>query len=167
MTETLEKEIGDALEIVNSGMKKVEEVVKVIEVLNSIENPEIYSNLNGDKLSRLAMKLSILNVNIGIKAAEAVMSANMGYGYRKFQYASEWKITKERIAKAIGKVTNEDVKNELEVKNWTNFKNEMVQKLDADKLMALNSGIDSILIAIGYRLNTLKQERMSTKYNNS
>lgn len=164
---TLEGEIKDILEIVNSGIERTEEIVEVTKIMSYIDErltERRYKELTGDILSRAATKLSILNINIGVKAAEATMQANMGYGYRKFQYASEWRATKERIAARTGKVTNEDVKNDLELKNWKHFKQEMEEKLRADKLIALNQGIDSLLMAIGYRLKALMQDRMTTKY---
>lgn len=164
---TLENQIEDILDVIGKEVKDIDEITQVSEILSFLNerlNSKRYSELTGEWLSRAALKLSILNVNIGSKASEASMGANMGYGYRKFQYASEWKATKERISNNVGKVTNEDVKSELEVKNWVYFKREMEQKLFADRLIALNHSIDSLLVAIGYRLKMLMNERMVTKY---
>lgn len=164
---TLEGEIESALSLVNSGLEKTEEVIEVSKVIEYLYKDDRYKKLEPEELSRLSIKLSVLNINIGIKASEATMSANMSYGYKKFQYASQWSAIKQKLEQgATNRITNTEVENELTKASWDDFKTEMEAKLKADKLIALNQGIDSILIAIGYRLKSINQDRMIIKYNN-
>lgn len=165
--DVLQEQIKDILDVIDSRTKKIDEINQINEILiflNERLNSKRYSELTGEWLSRAALKLSILNINVGLKAAESSMRANMGYGYRKFEYASQWKVTKERIAHHFERVTNEDVKSELETVNWVNFKKEMEEKMFADKMLALNHGVDTLLVSIGYRLKMLTQERMTAKF---
>jgi len=159
-----EKEIKSVLDIVNSGIEKETEIVQASEILETFLkaiSEKTLDKIPADRIASANIKLSILNTNIGLKASEAVFQANMSYGFKKFEYASEWKPTKERISKAFGKATNDDVDSEIIKNQWETTKKEMELKLNADKLVALNKGIEGVMIALGYKLNSLRSEQIN------
>jgi hypothetical protein len=161
----LEREIKGVLKIVNSNFEITDEIVQASEILETFLTAITEKTLDkipADKIASANIKLSILNTNIGLKASEAVFEANMAYGFKKFEYASDWKPTKERISKAFGKVTNDDVEQEIVKKQWQTTKKEMELKLNADKLVALNKGLEGVMIALGYKLNSLRSEMINS-----
>lgn len=165
---TLESQIEEANNVVRSLYDENEIFQKVSYILNELINQlnrSDWNRITGDAFARYAMKLSVYNITIGSMAAEATMKANMAYGFKKFTAANEWMSTKVRISRKLGKVTDSDVKNELEARNWVNFKKEMEEKMYADKLVALNDGIGYIINALGYRMKQLIQERATTSHN--
>ena len=159
-------EIKSSLENIQSKICSIEEVQKtqeIIDFLNERLTADKYSTLSADWLSRAAMKLSVLNINIGTMASEAMMAANMSYAFRKFQYAKEWNPTKKRLNE-LSKATIQDIDSDIISRNWANEKIELENKAFADRLVILNKGIDSLLLAIGHRLKMLNQEKMTNKY---
>lgn len=146
------------------GLTEVTQVKEILTYFNEQLDRKTFTNIGGDDMTRLMTKLAILNVNIGQYSADAVMAANMSYGYKKLAYASEWNPTKERLKFGATKApTVEDIKNELLVNGWDDFKTEMEKKLIADRLIALNKGIDSLLVAIGYRVKMIHQDNVTTR----
>lgn len=164
--QTTISEIESSLDMIQSKIGNLDEIKKtqeIIDFLNERLTSKKYTTLTADWLSRIAMKLSVLNINIGSMASEAMLAANMSYAYRKFQYAKDWNPTKKRLNE-LSKATIQDIDSDIVGRNWANEKIELENKCFADRLIILNKGIDSLLMAIGHRLKMLHQERTINKY---
>jgi hypothetical protein len=168
--ESIEEIIGRLsyeIQQTQDGTMEVTECMRVLTWITEQIEKRKFDTITGDDLTRLLAKLTTLNVNIGIMASEAMFAANMSYGYRTMQYAADWNPTKERLGFGSTKApTIEDIRNELLVKQWDAKAEEMQKKLAADRMVAINKGIDSVVQALGHRLRLVMQDRATTRYQN-
>jgi len=137
--------------------KAIDEILKIIEVFNSKKADE----WNGDQLSRIAVRLSTLMVNLGREVAEATHEANSKYAFRKFSYAKDYKAIRQDIETKI-----KDAEIEATVLSIDNQREEVETQYRADLLKTLYDDCERLIMSVQSRLKYLQSERITSNLPN-
>ena len=114
-------------------------------------------NISPDKLSKIALKLSVLLINLGDMTAKATLKANLHYSYRKFSHARDYKQLRELM-----KTTVTDADQTAQHMNQKNITDEIQAQYEADLLKTFYDDIDRLVITIQSRMKLLDHQMKQT-----
>jgi hypothetical protein len=127
---------------------------------------ENWKSLGIEDLLNAEITLARYSETLGELTADLVAEMNYQYAYRKFQYATHWSETKERLAREFGekgsKPTQGDIDADVEQQIWERRAQEILAQNKADKYKALIDAVGNVLLAITHKLRELERQTKLT-----
>jgi len=152
------------VEITNDQNEKIEVmktedgiVAEILNIINVFKDADI-SEFTGDELSRAAVKLSVLLVNLGQEVSTAELTASSAYIYRKWKKAG---VVTRLLKESNMKVTQ--VKETVENDMGAEAEQELIYRHIADILKSLYDDAERLVSVIQSRLRILTNEEIRTK----
>lgn len=154
------KEVESIKELVEKIENKDMVILKIRDIISALASK---TDWTGDWLTKTAQNLAVLGYRLSQMTSDATMESELAYGYRKFRYAFEWSRKKELIKRSALKVTNAEIDQQIEVKNWRDYRRQIRKKYYADRLLNLSVSLGRLLNVIELRVNELARERKGSE----